>query len=159
KSVPLGTLVTLKRMTVPSEIVHTNLQPTMDLTMGVQGRDLGHVAADVAKVVGQFGVARPDGGWTPYNPDLPTKLPLSGSKITLSGEFEKMNSTFRNQAFGMVLAVVLIYFLMVSLFRSYITPLVVLSAVPIGGVGVVLVLYFTGTALNVQSLLGVIFMI
>ena len=53
----------------------------------------------------------------------------------------------------------LIYFLMVALFRSYLTPLVVLSAVPIGLVGVVLMLYFTGTALNVQSLLGVIFMV
>jgi multidrug efflux pump subunit AcrB len=49
--------------------------------------------------------------------------------------------------------------LLVALFRSYLTPLVVLSAVPVGLVGVVLVLYFTGTALNVQSLLGVIFMI
>ena len=48
---------------------------------------------------------------------------------------------------------------MVALFRSYLTPLVVLSAVPIGVIGVILMLYFTGTALNVQSLLGVIFMI
>src|SRR4029079_14845648 len=49
--------------------------------------------------------------------------------------------------------------LMVALFRSYLTPLVVLSAVPIGLIGVVLMLYLTGAALNVQSLLGVIFMI
>jgi multidrug efflux pump subunit AcrB len=167
KSVPLGTLVKLHRLTVPSEVVHTDLQPTMDLTMGVHGRDLGHVAADVEKVVAQFGVPRKHGGWTPYNPDVLAgadqstkgKEPLAGSKIVLSGEYEKMNTTFRNQAFGMIMAVVLIYFLMVALFRSYVTPLVVLSAVPVGGVGVVLVLYFTGTALNVQSLLGVIFMI
>jgi multidrug efflux pump subunit AcrB len=59
----------------------------------------------------------------------------------------------------MIGAVLLVYFLMVALFRSYITPLVVLSAVPVGVVGVVLVLFFTGTALNVQSLLGVIFMV
>src|SRR3954462_9186115 len=56
-------------------------------------------------------------------------------------------------------AVLLIYFLLVALFKSYLTPLVVLSAVPIGVIGVVLVLFFTGTALNVQSLLGVIFMV
>ncbi len=59
----------------------------------------------------------------------------------------------------MVGAVVLIYFLMVALFRSYLTPVVVLSAVPVGVIGVVLMLYFTGTALNVQSLLGIIFMV
>ena len=48
---------------------------------------------------------------------------------------------------------------MVALFKSYIAPLVVMSAVPLGVVGVVLMLYFTGTPLNVQSLLGVIFMV
>jgi multidrug efflux pump subunit AcrB len=53
----------------------------------------------------------------------------------------------------------LIYFLLVALFKSYLTPLVVLSAVPIGVVGVVVMLWATGTALNIQSLLGVIFMI
>jgi multidrug efflux pump subunit AcrB len=70
-----------------------------------------------------------------------------------------MLSTFRFQALGMIGAVALIYFLMVSLFRSYLTPLVVLSAVPVGVTGVILVLYITGTALNIQSLLGVIFMV
>jgi multidrug efflux pump subunit AcrB len=84
---------------------------------------------------------------------------LTGSKIILSGEYQKMQQTFANQALGMILAVTLIYFLMVALFKSYVTPLVVLSAVPVGITGVVLMLYFTGTALNVQSLLGVIFMI
>src|SRR5439155_23266046 len=70
-----------------------------------------------------------------------------------------MRQTFRFQALGMVGAVLLVYFLLVALFRSYIIPLVVLSAVPVGVVGVVLVLFLTGTALNIQSLLGVIFMV
>ena len=48
---------------------------------------------------------------------------------------------------------------MVALFKSYLTPLVILSAVPVGLVGVVTMLYVTGTAINVQSLLGVIFMV
>ena len=161
RSVPLRTIATLSRTTVPSEVVHTNLQPTMDLTMGVSGRDLGHVAADVGKVVAEFGAARKDGGgWTPFDPDnRHEKKPLEGSKIVLSGEYQKMQTTFRYQAVGMVLAVTLIYFLMVALFKSYVMPLVILAAVPVGAVGVVLMLYLTGTALNVQSLLGVIFMI
>jgi multidrug efflux pump subunit AcrB len=159
KSVPLRNIATLNRTKVPSEVVHTNLQPTMNLTMGVHGRDLGSVADDVSRVVAEFGMEREDGGWTPYDPDHHGEVPLEGSKITLSGEYQKMQSTFRNQAIGMVAAVILIYFLMVALFRSYVTPLVILSAVPVGTVGVVLMLYFTGTALNVQSLLGVIFMI
>jgi multidrug efflux pump subunit AcrB len=159
--IPLRNLVKqpLKRLEVPSEVVHTNLQPTIDLTMGVHGRDLGHVAADVQRIVAKFGAERDDGGWTPFDPDLAEHKPMEGAKIVMSGEYQKMLDTFRFQAMGMIGAVLLIYFLMVALFRSYLTPLVVLSAVPVGVIGVVLVLFFTGTALNVQSLLGVIFMV
>lgn len=159
RSIPLRNIATLRRTTVPSEITHQNLQATFDLTMGVYGRDLGHVAEEVKKIVQQFGKARPDGGWTPFDPDSQEKIPIEGSKVLLSGEYQKMESTFRNQAFGMILAVTLIYFLMVALFRSYLIPLVVLSAVPVGIIGVVLALYLTHTALSIQSLLGVIFMI
>ena len=159
KPVPLRSLATVRRATVPSEISHTNLQPTIDLTMGVEGRDLGHVAEEVRSVVAQFGEERPDGAWTPYDPSSDERKPMEGSKILLSGEYEKMQTTFRYQAMGMIAAVLLIYFLLVALFKSYVTPLVVLSAVPIGVIGVVVMLWATGTALNIQSLLGVIFMI
>jgi multidrug efflux pump subunit AcrB len=172
KSIPLRNLASLRRQDVPSEVVHTNLQPTIDLTMGVQGRDLGHVADDVRKVVARYGKPRKkevkfaglrfkvdEGAWTPFDPDAKGRKPMEGAKLTLSGEFEKMNQTFTFQAAGMLGAVVLIYFLMVALFKSYLTPLVVMSAVPVGVTGVVLVLFLTGTALNVQSLLGVIFMV
>jgi multidrug efflux pump subunit AcrB len=160
RPIPLRNIVKvpLPRVEVPAEINHTNLQATMDLTMGVQGRDIGHVAEDVNRIVAQFGKERPDGGWSPFDPDAEGKV-MEGSRVVVVGEYQKMQQTFRFQALGMAGAVLLIYFLMVALFRSYLTPLVVLSAVPVGLVGVILMLYFTGTALNVQSLLGVIFMV
>jgi multidrug efflux pump subunit AcrB len=159
--IPLRNIVKvpLPRVEVPAEINHTNLQATMELTMGVSGRDLGHVAVDVSQVVAQFGKERPDGGWSPFDPESANGAVMEGARVVLAGEYQKMQQTFRFQAMGMVGAVLLIYFLMVALFRSYLTPLVVLSAVPIGVIGVVLVLYVTGTALNIQSLLGVIFMV
>lgn len=161
KPIPLRNLVKipLRRMEVPAEINHTNLQATMDLTMGVQGRDLGHVAEDVNRIMAKFGQERADGGWNPYDPDSTDGKLMDGARVVLVGEYQKMQQTFRYQLMGMAGAILLIYFLMVALFRSYLTPLVVLSAVPVGTIGVVLVLFFTGTALNVQSLLGVIFMI
>ena len=55
-----------------------------------------------------------------------------------------MQDTFQNLGVGLILASLLIYFLMVALFKSYITPLVVLAAVPIGIVGVIIMLYLTG---------------
>jgi multidrug efflux pump subunit AcrB len=159
--IPLRNIVKLplRRVEVPAEISHTNLQAQIDLTLSVHGRDLGHVADDVSRLLAKFGNERVDGGWSPFDPDGDGSEIMEGARIVLAGEYEKMRQTFRFQAMGMVGAVLLIYFLMVALFRSYITPLVVLSAVPVGLIGVMVVLFATGSALNVQSLLGVIFMI
>ena len=112
------------------------------------------------RAVDRFGARQPDGSWIPYDPSIVREHePLKGSKIVLSGEYSRMQETFRNLGFGLILASLLIYFLMVALFKSYLTPLVILFAVPLGLVGVVTMLYVTGTAINVQSLLGVIFMV
>ncbi len=70
-----------------------------------------------------------------------------------------MQQTFRDLGIGMILAVILMYFLMVALDKSYIVPLTVMLTVPISMAGVFPMLYLTGTAINVQSILGIIFII
>jgi multidrug efflux pump subunit AcrB len=162
--IPLGNLIhqPIRQDQVPAEITHNNLQPAIDLVMGVYGRDLGHVADDVYNIVAKFGKAREgqNAVWTPYDPTVKgEQKTMEGSRLLISGEYLRMQDTFRNLGYGMILAVLLIYFLMVALFKSYITPIVVLSAVPVGVVGVVIMLYITKTPINVQSLLGVIFMV
>ncbi len=159
--VPLRNLATIEKTQVPTEVVHYDIQPTIELTMGVEGRDLGHVADDVSRVVASFGVPVEglSASWTPYDPESGDKRTMSGARITLSGEYERMRTTFRDLGVGLLLATLLIYFVMVGLFKSYLTPLVILFAVPLGLIGVVLMLSVTGTAINVQSLLGVIFMV
>ncbi|HEY7312779.1 MAG TPA: efflux RND transporter permease subunit [Gemmataceae bacterium] len=175
--IPLRNIAEIVHTVVPAEVNHTNLQPTIDLTMSVEGRDLGHVSDDVAAIVGRFGQPVKEerwwvpkglpeswryrevrGTWQPFEPGKPGQL-LGGSQMTLSGEYSKMQETFTSLAGGLGLASLLIYFLMVALFKSWLTPLVVMSAVPVGLVGVILMLFLTGTALNVQSLLGMIFMV
>ena len=84
---------------------------------------------------------------------------MKGSKIILSGEYARMQQTFRDLGIGMILAVLLMYFLMVALDKSYIVPLTVMLTVPISMAGVFPMLYLTGTAINVQSILGIIFII
>lgn len=159
--IPLRNIASLRRSTVPTEITHNNLQSTIDLTMGVHGRDLGHVADDVARVIADFGAPQSNGTWLPFDPSDRSKnrTPIKGSTIEISGEYQRMQDTFRSLGFGLILASLLIYFLMAALFKSYLTPLVILFAVPLGLIGVVAMLAATGTAINVQSLLGVIFMV
>jgi multidrug efflux pump subunit AcrB len=117
------------------------------------------VTDDIVRVLDGFGKAHGKSTWQPYDPSKSDRHTIEGSKMVLSGEYGHMQETFSSFGLGLTLAVVFIYFLMVVLLDSYLTPLVILSAVPVGLIGVVLVLWITGTAINVQSLLGVIFMV
>jgi multidrug efflux pump subunit AcrB len=155
----LRQLATITRAQVPTEVSHVNIQPTINVTMGVQGRDIGHVAAEVARVVDKFGDLLPDGTWATYDPASKEHKTIEGSKISLTGEYGRMQDTFKNLAIGLLLASLLIYFLMVALDKSWIVPLAVMLIVPLCLTGVLPFLYLTGSALNVQSLLGIIFIV
>lgn len=155
----LRSVASITRTTVPTEVTHTNLQASIDVVMSVSGRDLGHVSSDVQKVIDQFGQADGKGNWIPIDPGTEEHKPLPGFKIVLSGEYKRMQDTFTNLASGLVLASLLMYFLMVGLDKSWIVPLTVMLVVPLCLVGIIPFLYFTGTALNVQSLLGIIFVV
>ena len=82
-----------------------------------------------------------------------------GYTVTMRGEVSSMRESFQGLAFGFLLAVVLIYFVMVPLFRSFRDPLIVMLAVPLGLIGVIAMLFMTGTTLNIQSFMGTIFMV
>ncbi len=158
--VPLRSVATISRTTVPSEITHSNIQPTIDLMLNVDGRSLGDVADDVARVLRKYGAQESDGVWTTYDPTRPGEnKSLPGSKIIMAGEYAKMRTTFVSMGYGLILAFLLMYFLMVALGRSFVVPLTVLLTVPLSLCGVIPALYFTGSALNVQSLLGLIFVV
>ena len=141
--IPLRNIATLRRGTVPTEITHNNLQSTMDLTLGVQDRDLGHVADDVGRALGGFGVRQPDGSWVPYDPDSTGSRGelMKGALVELSGEYARMQETFRSLGIGLALASVLMYFLMAALFKSWIVPLTVMLIVPLCLAGVLPVLF------------------
>ncbi len=161
KPIPLRNVVTVEKSEVPTEVTHYNIQPTIELTMGVSERDLGHVSDDVWKVIDTFGI--PDklksAQWYPYDPDRSDKTRLEGAKIVLSGEYLRMTDTFNSLSVGLVLASLLIYFLMVGLDKSFIVPISVMSIVPICLVGILPALYLTKSAVNVQSLLGFVFIV
>jgi multidrug efflux pump subunit AcrB len=157
--ITLKAIATIAQGKIPTEIHHVDLQPTIDLTMNVEGRDLGHVSNDVAALLSDFGVDTGNGTWAPYDPDAKKKVVLPGCKIILGGEYTKMQDTFKNLGIGLILASLLIYFLMVALDKSFLVPLTVMLIVPLCLVGILPMLYITGSAVNVQSLLGFIFIV
>ncbi|MBJ7431799.1 MAG: efflux RND transporter permease subunit [Gemmataceae bacterium] len=138
--VNLGTLVTPRRKSGAVEINHAGLRKVTNLLVNTEGRDMGAVAGEITDIV------------------KTVELP-EGMRLQLKGEYERMNDSFRQLSLGLVLAAVLVYLLQVTLFRSWSGPLVIMSTVPLGFIGVLWMLYLTGTTLNVQSLMGVIFLV
>jgi multidrug efflux pump subunit AcrB len=151
---------------VPTEVTHYNIQSSVDLTMGVEGRDLGHVSDEVTAILNDFGKPSrtEDNTWAAYDPNASKSADgerptLEGSNIVFSGEYARMKQTFRDLGVGLILASLLMYFLMVALDKSWVVPMTVMLTVPVSIGGVFWMLYFTNTAINVQSILGIIFIV
>jgi multidrug efflux pump subunit AcrB len=122
----------------PENITHYTVQRVVNVDSTVEGRDLGSVARDVEKKIAELG-----------------KLP-PGTRITLRGQDEVMRHSFRSLGLGLLLAVLLVYFLMVVLFQSWLDPFIIMMAVPGALVGILWMLAVTGTTINVESLMGAI---
>ena len=88
----------------------------------------------------------------------PLKLP-TGVVINYRGSIAAMRSSFASMDFGLFIAVVLVYLVMVAQFRSFLDPLIVMFAVPMGLIGVIWILWATGTTLNIESFMGIIYMV
>jgi len=135
----LSNLVNLRRTVSAANINHDNVQPVYNVFVNVQGRDLGAVAADVQRAIAAV------------QPELPR-----GSTIAMRGQVETMNSSFAGLAAGLAFAVLLVYFLMVVNFQSWLDPFIILSALPGALAGIVWMLYVTGTTVTVPALMGAI---
>jgi multidrug efflux pump subunit AcrB len=135
----LTNLARIHRGTTPSVVNHYNVQPLFDVYANVQDRDLGAVAAEVNKALASF------------QQELP-----KGSYIDVRGQVATMKSSFVGLGLGMIFAILLVYFVMVVNFQSWLDPFIILMALPGAMFGILLMLFVTQTTINVPSLMGAI---
>jgi HAE1 family hydrophobic/amphiphilic exporter-1 len=121
----------------PTEVDHYQLQRTIDVYVAPSGEDLAKPAKEISKIV--------------QATQLPPNL-----RINVRGLVLTMQSSFRSFGFGLLLAVLLVYLVLVAQFASFIDPFLIILAVPTGLIGVILTLAFTDTTLNIQSLMGIV---
>jgi multidrug efflux pump subunit AcrB len=88
----------------------------------------------------------------------PLRLP-EGVRFSVRGEIRSMRDSFQEMTFSLILAVLLVYLIMAAQFASWLDPLIMIVAAPLGLVGVVGILWATGTSLNIQSFMGVLMMV
>jgi len=136
----LKTVANIQRNSGPVQIDHRRLQRVIDLMANPSGRDLGSVGADLKKTLA--GIHLP-----------------AGFRLAYRGQMEEQEKTFKSLFFAMGLAVLLIYMVLGSQFRSFIHPLIVMAAVPLGLTGVFVTLFLTRTTISTTSLMGVIMLV
>jgi multidrug efflux pump subunit AcrB len=118
---------------------HYNVQPVFDVYAAVQGTDLGSVSSAVHRIIAK------------YHGQV-----SKASSIVVRGQVRSMNDTFLSMGLGICFAVLLVYFLMIVNFQSWLDPLIILMALPGALAGIMWALFVTGTTINVPSLMGCI---
>ena len=73
------------------------------------------------------------------------------SSITVRGQVQSMQQAFSQMAFGIVFAVLLVYFLMVVNFQSWPDPFIILMALPGALAGILSALFITRTTISVPA--------
>ena len=160
--VPLGTLVKEERTTGPAVINHMNITRVIDIYANVlPGHDMGGVVDRIERLLEGSAALLPvlnedDRG--PYYEVTGPGFEGKGYTFRLTGEVKIMRDSAEQFGFGFIIAMILIYLVMVAQFRSFIDPFVILLTVPLGLIGVALILFGTGTALSVPSMMGIILM-
>ena len=133
----LGDLASISRTTDMGIVSHYNVQPVIDIFGSVQRRDLGSVSRELMPIV------------EASRKDLPR-----GSQMVVRGQIETMQSSFMGLLGGLLLAIVLDYFLIVVNFQSWLDPFIIITALPAALAGIVWMLFATHTTLSVPALTG-----
>ena len=135
----LSNVATFTRDLQPGSANEANIQPVYEVYASTQGRDLGSIAADIAKITAKF-----------------QKQLAPGNTIQVTGQIQSMNEAFRDMSIGLLFAAVFVYLLMVVNYQNFADPFVVILALPATFCGIVTMLYITDTTLSVPSLMGAI---
>ncbi|NLC70819.1 MAG: efflux RND transporter permease subunit [Desulfuromonadaceae bacterium] len=137
EQVMLRNLVTSEASYGPILIDRKDQQRLVTVKANVEGRDIGSVAGEVQAMLD--GIPRP-----------------VGYELSVAGSFEEQQKAFGELFVSLLLALVLVYMVLACQYESLRDPVVVMASVPVAAVGVLVVLFLTGTTLNLQSFIGCI---
>jgi len=135
--IPLSQVARIETGTAPSKIRHRDLMREIRISANTQGRSLGEVVADVKQRLAAL--------------ELPP-----GYNVGFTGEYEDMMESFGYVGQSLALAVLLIYAILASQFRSFLQPLAIMLSLPLSLVGVAGMLYLVKDTMNMMSMIGLI---
>jgi multidrug efflux pump subunit AcrB len=140
KAVLLGAYGHVRRSVGPIAIERNRLQRAAHVLMQTEGRDIGTTAAEIARRLA----------------DDPRTRRLDYSYV---GQVELMQSTFGGLGVAIGLAVMVVFMIMASQFKSLRLPFVMLFTIPVSLVGIVIALLAAGQGFSITALMGVLMVV
>jgi multidrug efflux pump subunit AcrB len=124
--------------TMPGQYDRYNMKRQVTITANRAGIDLGSLTREVAAAVERAG------------------QPPKGAKVEIRGQIPPMNEMSSGLTVGLLVSIVAVFLLLTANFQSIRLALVCVASVPAAVAGVLVVLWLTGTTLNIQSFIGAI---
>ena len=135
--VRLSQVAEITPSTGPNQINRRDLNREINIDANALGRSSGDVSADIKKILD-------DTAWPP------------GYRYSFGGSTKNMNESFQYAVGALALAVVFIYMILASQFKSFLQPLALMSSLPLTLIGVVLALLMFRSTLNMFSIIGIV---
>jgi CzcA family heavy metal efflux pump len=140
KALPVSAVATMERANGQGELRRENLRPMAVVSGRLEGRDLGSTVAEIRSKLDTL------------------KLPI-GYTYEIGGQYQAQGQAFRELLMVFALAVVLVFMILVSQFRAWVPAFLILLAAPLSLGGALLLLWLTGTDLNISSAMGLILLV
>ena len=139
-AVALGTYAKIRRSVGPIMIERSQLQRVGHLLMQTEGRDLGSAAAELDRKLAS---------------DPRTK----NIKVRFVGQVDLMRTTFSGLGVAIGLAIMVVFMIMASQFKSLRLPFVMLFTIPVSLVGIVMALMAAGQGFSITAFMGVLMVV
>jgi len=133
----LRNVVSVQPRRGPVMIQRKDQERIVTVSANISGRDMGSIISDIREGLRTLPVPK-------------------GFIILFGGDYEEQQKAFRELSLGLILALMLVYMVMASLYESLLDPFVVMFSIPLAAIGVILILFLTNTTFNVQSYIGCI---
>ena len=136
-TLPLGQIATVREGRGPAQITHLDAEMVVTVEANTSGRSLSEVMKGINARIDKL--------------NFPP-----GVRLTQGGEVDSQAEVFGRIYAALGIAVMLMYFILVVQFGSFLEPLAILVSLPLSLIGVMLMLMITGDTINIMSLIGVI---
>jgi len=141
KSIPLGQVARVTPSIGPARIDHLDRDRVVNVEANTENRALSAVVGDTMARVQQAVTFPP------------------GYTLTQGGETEEQQEIFTQMFVAVGVAILLMYFVLVVQFGSFLEPLSIMLSLPLSLIGVMLALLFANESLNIMSMIGVILLV